>query len=443
MIPNSGIDSLAKELRERREAMSPYILLLGEGCAAAAGAPSRVDIAREALRAFDPLGGLIGQSDEDVFLRFANHTRSLVPAQLGRMLKGLYSRVAVPSFYQDLALLIRERYFPLIATLNFDTLLEQALARVGVTPAECRVTTFDRRGAVSNWQDRGGAPLVHIVKLHGDLAQDAVQLAPGQIQEALDASRRWISSDLIGDLIIVGHTLSDSPIERWLAQSTDRELWWVNDAHPSDLSRIQSWTRGNVQEITGDLGKPQVFFTQLALRLLRAVDEEQQQPEEHAAPAALLSGTLRNEIVRGYSMLYNLEQQITAGDASPQVQAQIVYQKRHISEIEDRLRAQPEVRPALLACVRNIGVALRRASGGEIGDRAAGMIDFIDAQTKTLESEFAKDSPNQFLVSASLGGVLTLADRLVTEYESRVVDPDDVKQLAALAPSAASKVVLP
>jgi hypothetical protein len=59
-----------------------------------------------------------------------------------------------------------------------------------------------------------------------------------------------------------------------------------------------------------------------------------------------------------------------------------------------------------------------------------------------LEAEFHKAAPNQILVSALLGATLTVADRIMTEFGRQVVDPDDVKQLAALAPTAASKVVL-
>jgi hypothetical protein len=67
---------------------------------------------------------------------------------------------------------------------------------------------------------------------------------------------------------------------------------------------------------------------------------------------------------------------------------------------------------------------------------------YLDQQCETVKTELSKDSPNQFLVSASLGATLTLADRLLTEYGAAVVSPDDVRQLAAFAPTATGKVVL-
>ena len=54
MIPAPAIDDLAREIHLRRvphgpfAGRGPFILFIGEGCARAAGAPSREDIARTA-----------------------------------------------------------------------------------------------------------------------------------------------------------------------------------------------------------------------------------------------------------------------------------------------------------------------------------------------------------------------------------------------------------
>jgi hypothetical protein len=46
------------------------------------------------------------------------------------------------------------------------------------------------------------------------------------------------------------------------------------------------------------------------------------------------------------------------------------------------------------------------------------------------------------LVAAAIGAILTLADRLRTDYGDRLIEADVVRRLAMLAPTAASKVVL-
>lgn len=457
MIPNPSIDELAERISERNgpDADSPwdgpYILFLGEGCAHAAGAPPRAAIARQALRTFGLDRGLAPDdqaSDESVFARFAAYTEKLSPDQLARMLRSLYANVAVPSFYQDLALLVRERYFPLILTMNFDTLLEQALASSGVRNSEYRITTFGPYRRISSGPDPGAAqpPLTHIVKLHGDLAQGAAHVAPEQIEEALGASRQRIRSNLKGDLVMVAHVIGDDPIDHWLSHSPSRELWWVNAEPAADPARVASWADGNVREITGETGRPQVFFTQLALRLLRAPDAAGASPEpESRAEADPLADTLGNEILRNQSVLYSLEQQANACERSPQVQAQITYQKRQITHLEDRIRSLPDIRPRLVDCVRRIGESIRGNARSVVADPGTveKWVQFVEAQAATLLAEFnQQEAPNQILVSASLGATLALADRLLTEYGPGVVDPEDVKQLASLVPTAAGKVVL-
>lgn len=467
MISSPSIDNLSARIRERSSIDSPgswpgpYILFLGEGCARAAGAPSRAAIAREALRLFGSEGDVPrpNEPDDVVFARFAKQTEKLTPGQMGRMLRSLHSQIAVPSFYQYLALLVRERYFPLIMTMNFDTLLEQALATAGTRSSDYRVTTFSRRKVSSPREAIGSSePLTHIVKLHGDLAQDIAQITPEQIEDALNASRQWIKSDLKGDVVMVEHILSDDPIDRWLGHSPQRELWWVGQEPPMDFDKVSSWATGSINQITGEEGRPQVFFPQLALRLLRAPDQRESTESPESSPVFAgskvegvqskvtdpLADTLHNEILRNQSVLYNLEQEGVTGERSPQVEAQITYHKRQNFRLEDRFRSLPDVRSRVVDCVRRIGDRIRDQGRTVISDSAAAdsMIQFVDTQLDMLERELQKDTPNQIVVSASLGATLTLADRLLTEYGAHIIDPEDVKNLASLVPTVAGKVVL-
>jgi len=457
VIPSVPIDELTERLRSRNRPESkepwagPYILFLGEGCARAAGAPSAADIAREALSTFgfETISSDSKATDEVLLARFAAHTSNLSRNEVARMLQSLYARVPVPSFYQDLALLIREHFFPLIITTNFDTLLEQALTTAGVRGTDVRVTTFPQREPTTPPTE----PLTHLVKLHGDLAQNTAHFLPEDVERALGESRQWIKADLKGDIIMVGHVLSDDPVDRWLAHSPERELWWVSEKRPPD-GRVDSWTK-NYREITGELGRPQIFFPQLTLRLLRSTPVTQEPPAaaRSAAPTAPetmeipvdtgeLSELLQKELVRSQAVLYNLDLEGSAGERPSHIQSQIRYQKQQISKLEDKMRSLPRIKSRVLELMYKIESEVehyqRQGTDAQLDD----VLDYLKIQLGTIETELGKESPNQLLVSGSIGATLTVADRLLTQYGEQVLDSSDVKDLAELAPSVASRVIL-
>ena len=277
---------------------------------------------------------------------------------------------------------------------------------------------------------------------------------PEDVEQALSGSRQWIKSDLKGDIVMVGHLVSDDPVDRWLSHSSNRELWWVSDAAPADPGLVQTWAR-EYHEVTGDLGRPQVFFTQLALRLLRpaAATLREAMPEAageiesaqipNQTPETRPDELLRSQLLRSQTVLYDLDQAGPAGDRSTSLQAQILYQKRRVSELEDRIRLLPNIRPRVVDLVKKIAGDVLRGHGSAGDDELGAIARFIAVQAASLEVELlTKETPNQILVSALLGGTLTAADRVLTEFGQEVVDPKDVKQLAELAPTAASKVVL-
>jgi hypothetical protein len=457
MVPAPAIDELAREIHLRRvpngplAGRGPYILFIGEGCARAAGAPSREDIARTALRTFgfEPSADPRIPSDM-LWALFKKHTASLSSSQFGRMLRSLYGRVPVPEFYQDLAALIREQYFPLILTMNFDTLLEQALSQSGVRSSDYRVTTFGAsRISSGSDNEQGRPPLTHIVKLHGDLAQNTVLVTPEQIDEALRRSMQWIKSDLAGDIIMVAHIVDPAdPIDRWLSHSHQRQLWWVDrGGPPPDISRWGS----DVHAIGDELGRPGVFLSQLALRLLRAPDTNA--PDAAAAPLTLedmgtspgdsTTGAVENEILRNQSVLYNLQQESTARERPPQLQAQIIYHKRVITKLEDRLRADTDTQGRIVHAFEAVIDAARRAAA--MTDAPAdmqGVVTHLERLRTDLVEAFARPEPNQFLVSAALGAALAIADRLLSEFGTELINPEDVKRLAGFMPTAAGNVVV-
>jgi hypothetical protein len=300
------------------------------------------------------------------------------------------------------------------------------------------------------------APLTHLIKLHGDLSQDIAHLDPQEIENALSPSRNWIKAEFAGDIIMVAHEPgSDQLVDRWLAHMPQRELWWVNENPPD--SRAASWSSQPPHEIVGDVGRPNLFFSQLALRLLQEPADlesagrglESRRLVEDPDDSGLMQ-TLQVEIRRNQAVLYNLDQERSPSQENPQLQAQIQYQKRRMSRLEDRLRGLPEVQNSVLEAVKTVAERIRSATLPARSDAAddpvpytlESVADFVDLQADAVAKELASAKPNQLVISASLSATLSVADRLRTEYGDGVIKLDDIKQLASLAPTAAGKVVL-
>jgi hypothetical protein len=453
----SQTDELAREIlrRQGNPSFGPFVLFLGDGCARAAGVPPLPQLARMA-------SGLLGwnippdATDENVELDFLSQIESMKPAHVARMLQRLFATIPLPTFYQYLGQLVRGRFFPLILTTNYDTFLEQALSANGVHPHEYRVTTFGRHLMSSS---TGGSPehITHIVKLHGDIARDVVHLTADQVDHALNESRSFIKAEMRGDLIMVGYEMEDEIINGWLKHMPQRQLWWVSRQPPKDPNLLASWS-ADVKLIEGEEGRVPIFFSRLAPRLLQpgqfglgGPDDAESQslesidldftPPRPVTSEEPLADTLQNEIKRAQGVLYSLEQNAPAELRPQSVQAQIAYQKKHVSSLEDRMRGLPDVKPRLLAVMAQIHDSVEKACAGGAYNIDPRLSQYLNREIDTIRLELENDEPNQFLVSASLGATLTLADRLCTEYGPEVVNPEHVRELASFAPMIAAKVV--
>jgi len=472
MRPDPSLDDLARRVRSRcDDSGGPYVLFLGAGCARAAGAPPPEAIARDALTAFgyDESPTISSEPLDQIFRKFTDYTGKLSRTQFTRMLRSLYAKVPVPAFYQDLALMVRERFFPIIITTNFDTLLELALDGVGLRSSDYMLTTFGASRPMSeptptrNLRPRGNNPLTHIIKLHGDLDRPTGSLTPADIDRALESSRELTKGELSRDLIMVGHEPGEAPVDAWLAGSSRRELWWIGQDDTNVPPVVGTWS-DDLHVLTGEMARPQIFFQQLALRLLRAPEASNVAADEPAdgglesvpartggaspenAPVSpepdSLADTLQREILRSRSVLTNLSQDVIPGARSAEQQAQIQYQKKRISTVEDRVRLLPEVKPRVVELVNRI---LARVRGADPSAKSAGDLErvaaYIEHETDTLKRELAADSPNPFIVSASLGATLMIADRLHTEYGDSVIDANDVRTLSLLVPTSPGRVL--
>ena len=487
MIINSELDRLTKRMMQRQKVSTddpsysdaqPYILFLGAGCSRAAGVPSieqiaETELSHPDLASVDPSAPRYDANDKAGLLKnFYKWLETKSPGHVFRLFQAHYANTPVPLFYQDLALLIKNNFFNRILTTNFDTLLEQALSGAGlVAEVDYEVTSFGlasrsnesrraRRSTESDeWSpDRPREP-VSIVKLHGDLAAGELMVTPGQIEDMLKSKRYAAKEELRGDLIMVGYQFESPKLTDWLRSYRKRELWWVAEQQDGH-DEVEDWGE-DVQYIHGEMGKPNAFFSQLSLRLLRLPVLSSTPPpvatesgesslgmvglsELEAVPAEpdeqIVLDDLRGQIRRVQASLSSLEQKASPDERPTNLQVQINYQKQQLMSLEDQLRSLSSSWPQLLELLKNMGNHLQTAkTEGEIERISASTIDFFRNQCEIVAQEYASNTPNQQIISAAVAGAAILAERLSVELGPEVIKPEDVRGLASFVPTVATR----
>ncbi len=467
---NEDIKSLAARMASRYNTpdSNPFILFLGVGCARAAGVP---DIAEIALHAFNDLKerdpSLVttwlpekeAVSEEERTQAFYNFLGSLSRRERYRLLQRFYISVPVPLFYQDLAVLTKAGYFSHILTTNIDTLLEQAFNAAGLRQTSDYQVISLGGGLSSNISQQQVSTMpppsmsdspIKVIKLHGDLAQQQGILTPDEIEAALEPQGRFLKGEIKGDMVMVGYEFECEPIHRWITKTTGSELWWVNPSHP-DSARISPFeVARKVMYIEGTNATPEVFFGQLALMLLRLPVLESMNISftnytEIPDPATSTIGSmpggslmsddeieneyLRSQIRRCQEVLHSLEQAAGAGETNLQLQAQIEYQKRQITDLEDQFRDLSSSRPQVVELMGQI------INYAQLASIDPGTMSFLQSQINAVREEFGKTQPNQHIVSASIDATVVVADRL----GSKAVKPELVRELASFAPSVTTR----
>jgi phosphoglycolate phosphatase-like HAD superfamily hydrolase len=493
MILSQNIDTLSNELqvRNRRDPLSQaepdptgsekFILFLGSDCARAARVP---DIATVASQALDLLTAYnIGDSDEpskldkpdkaELLKTLYQRLDEMSPGLIFNTLRSLFVNLPVPVFYQDLAQLVQAGYFNRIITTNFDTLLEQALDGIGMQAGfDYFVTSLGIKSDINARQlspdfdidpSEESSTLrepVHIIKLHGDLAQQQINLSPARIEQALRSQRRFVRSELKGDMVVVGYKFENLPLNDWLSSTatTRDRLWWVSQN--GDNNDVAGWA-ARVAFIEGEAARPETFFGELVLRLLRrpvlatlgksfkdyfiGIDinvefksEEEAKTDERYSDDDLTIVELRDKISLSQAALFGQEQSASSNDRPPNVQAQIRYQKRQISRFEDKLREHPGCRKRIIELVELI------ASG------AAGVKALDSRSLKYLQDQIAvvlreyqqEEKPNQQVVSAAISTIVILGDRIRVEISDAAVMFDSLRELATYVPGLAARGVI-
>ena len=486
MIQNQDMDILSDEIRVRHQPypQSPgdpmpdkdqFILFLGNDCARAARVPDIKEIAAKAHKLFTAdnveqryFPEVDSSNTDEVVKALYQLLDQMSPAVIYNTLRSLFTDLPVPLFYQDLALLVQAGYFSRIITTNFDTLFEQALDGAGLQAGfDYFVTSLGTKSESEPDSDPSFEAMqstshlrepVHIIKLHGDLAQGQINLLPGKIDDALKKHRRFVRSELQGDMVIVGYKFENAKVNDWLGSTSPRDrLWWVSQENGHD--QVMRWA-SQVAFIEGDTARPEQFFSQLVLRLLRQpalatlgksfkdyakgfgidVDFDIDEPASEAddpGEGTLTVLELRDTVKRLQTVLFSQEQAASSGDAPLNVQAQIRYQKRQIARAEDRLRAQPECKKRILELLDQIGSAA--ANVPEINQQT---LSYLQERANDVREEYQAPAPNQQIISAAIAVVVLLAERLRFEISEAAMPIDDVRELATYVPSLAARGVI-
>lgn len=387
------------------------------------------------------------RADRDkVVQAFYDMLRTMSDIERYSIFQSFYDRVPVPLFYQDLARLLKAGYFSHILTTSIDTLLDQALSGTSLGPnsayqAPYQIITFDPDTKYDTSPSLTLGDTVTIIKLHGDLAQSAV-LMPEEIENALNLNRNFIRPQFKGNMVIVGYEFESKPVNDWLAKISEGELWWVAPNRPDQQQIDPIEQRVWVHHINGPSAEPDAFFGdffgELALRLLRLpFQQSMAKPFEAYWSFEVLDSIsalnedqleeqyLSDQIRRCQAELHSLARTVALGHKDPQIEAQIDYQRDQLIKLEDQLRNLSSSKRRIPQLVDQISSALERA---EIDPDT---LSFLQTQVNTLKYEYSKDEANQHIVSASIGAMVSLAERLGT----RAVDPQVVSTLASFAPS--------
>lgn len=444
---------------------NPFILLLGVGCARAAGVPAPVKVARQALEDLyrrDPetaakyVPDMDHAQDSQLVRALVEFVLSMPGVQRRSVLNRFYGQLPIPLFYQDLATLVQAGFFSRIVTTNMDLLLDQALEHVGLWPgSEYQFISLGEGFGLdsSDFAAKGADSPIKIVRVYLDPTRSEPTAVEEALEDALEPEQATTKGARTGGVLVVGYEFECEAMNQLLPR-TPGELWWVSEETP-DPRRIDTVARSRtVNYVRGESARPDAFFSQLGLLLLRLpvvqamtksidddyheelaeVDEpEQQDVIASASPTdeTIEVDYLRDQSRRQQAMLYDFEQKLVVGEESLELKAQIRYQRQKMSEVEDELRELEYSGPMVVELMNQITKSARLAGADP------GAVSFLRKQVNTVKAEYDREVPNQEVVSAAIGGMVLLAGRL----SSAAVDPQLLRELGSIAPGTVGRRV--
>lgn len=421
MIETAHVRELAARMREVVTADPPRTLpvLLGAGCAEAAGVPSYATMARDTLPRLaevgkGPLPPPDTAPDEDWVEVFKGYLSGLLPVQRYKVFEPYYRVLPVPSFYRDLADLVVAGFVTHVLTTNVDSLLEQALDRAGL-----RAGTGYKVVVLGSPEPRPSSndPDLTLVKLHGDLGESLLPVEPEEIGQVLHEQRKTFRSELLDELVVVGHRLSGSepePLDKWLVMSSSAPLWWASPEPPEAGSGPLADLAGTrpVRLLLGaERGTPEGLFARLSFELLglpalRAADVVGDDVDDHRLEVEFH----RSELLKTRSAALDLNEQVVPGVHDPALASELAEQRRRSAAQEEQLSnivgEVTEDRP-LRSTTDAIGRLIGEASRLDAGQST---VDFLRSCARLIRQQASGDHPDLALVQTALAAALGVAE---------------------------------
>lgn len=264
------VKSFARLVNQRRTAgESPYVLVLGAGASLSSGASSTATMVAQVVA--DHLGldvtPLPWHERLDHFYRVLDslsHTERYVVLQQHLM------HVVPSSGYRDMAALLRDGYFDVVLSTNFDLLLEDALQGAGVKTGEVAVLINEPHAEQRILQTLDyRTPRIKLWKLHGDLKARVFAFTADEIFQFTTRIEQTLTAMLNRDTVVIGHSLRDDDLNRCI-RAEGGALWYVNPMAPTsaDYAGRAIHARGTTDRIiSGDLGRFDDFWGWLYLYL--------------------------------------------------------------------------------------------------------------------------------------------------------------------------------
>ncbi len=429
MFEKVHVRELAARMRDAAADDPPHTLpvLLGTGCAEAAGVPSNAVMARGTLprlAASKKVPDVLSEETPDAqwVEAFRGYLGGLNRVERYKVLEPYYRALPVPSFYRDLADLVVDGFVDRILTTNVDSLLEQALERAGL-----RAGTGYEIVVLGSLQPRPSVEgsVLTLVKLHGDLGESLLPVGPDEIGKVLHEHRSEFRSQLLDELIVVGHRLSESepePVNDWLWRSSDSPLWWATpdppETDPGQLGQLAE--KRSVRLLAGpEQGSPEGLFARLTFELqglpaMRAADVVAENCDDDELEVAFH----RSELLKTKTAAQDLQEQAVPGVRNSALDAELAEQYRRVEGQEAQLTASGSRASAdrpLREAADAVGKLVGEVSRLDVGQPA---VEFLRTVAGVVRQQAAADPPDRILVQAALAGAQHFAQAFDQDLSS-------------------------
>ncbi len=231
----------------------PYVLLLGAGASLTSGGSNHRNLIDDFVEKY---GALERTADFDT----KRMTFNQILGQMGDenrylLLKEYFKGKEPARGYRLLADLIKQGFFRLIFTTNFDTFLEDALFDADLRTCDFQTLVCGKDAPDSlTKMVAHPTPQVKIVKLHGDLNARIFAFLPDEVFQFTTSIQKLLGTHLNQNVIIIGHSMLDNDINRTI-EANGGEVWYVNPTPPPADSFIGKATQVRksylIQEASG------------------------------------------------------------------------------------------------------------------------------------------------------------------------------------------------